>query len=335
VSNLSGYKHLSLEEREKLFAWYESGLSLRSIAKKLNRNHSTLSREIDKNTKYGKQYVPCHAHRRYLRVTTSQRSKAPLKSLEIYLYVREHLREPFLWSPEIISGRICHDLKGKLTITTECIYQYIYSKKAKKYKLWQNLACARKKRMKKYGRKIRNNGKIPNAVSISKRPLYINRRRQPGHWESDNMEGSRSSKTALSVSRERAIRYTKISKIVNQTSAVKTKTVIDDLNPFPQIMKRTLTLDNGKENYGHEILKSELNIKVYFCHAYSSSEKGTVERAIKDIRRFIPKGTPLSRVSKLDIENIEYWLNNKPMKCLGFMTPHEKMQQLMSKLEST
>lgn len=327
------YTHLNLEEREKLFAWKEKGLSLRAIAKKLNRSHSTLSRELKRNQRYGKGYLPCYAQRRYVRISTKQRYQAPLKGPEIFLYVREHLRHPYYWSPEIIAGKLNKDTKGRLTITPECIYQYIYSKKARKAKLWRYLTCGRKKRMKKYGRKIRNRGKVPNAVSISKRPKYIQKRKQVGHWETDNMEGPKTSKAALSVTRERATRYTKLTKMKDQTMLVKSNILVTDLNDFPNEVLRSITQDNGKENYAHKITQKHLGTKMYFCHAYTSQEKGGVERAIKDVRRFIPKGTPLTRVAKDKIEWIEHWLNNKPMKCLDYATPYERMQKEFTKLE--
>jgi len=331
---LQKYKHLSLEEREWIFAWLTSGKSLREIARRLNRNVGTISREVKRNTKYGKKYIPCVAQRRYERVTVKQRSKAPLKSPEVFLYVREHLRAPYHWTPGQIAGRLSRDTKGRLHISAECIYQYIYSKKNQKERLWKYLVCGKKKRMTKNGRKVRNVGKVPTAVSITKRPRYIEKRVQVGHWETDDMEGTKSSKAALSVSRERATRYTRLVKIVNQTKVVKTAAVVESLGIFPPPFLRTITQDNGKENYGHEETALQLGTKMYFCHAYTSCEKGGVERAIKDIRRFIPKRTPLTGVSKQKIEYIEWWLNNRPMKCLGYMTPHEKMEQLKIKLTS-
>ena len=327
------YTHLTLEEREKLFGWRAKGIPLREIGRKLGRSHTSLSRELRRNTKYGRRYLPCHAQRRYQRAAIKQRCKAPLKSPEVFLYVREHLRHPYYWTPEIIAGRLKKETRGRLTITPECIYQYIYSKKAGKYKLWGCLPCGRKKRMKKSGRKVRNHGKAPNAVSISKRPKYINKRKQVGHWETDNLEGSKSSRSALSVTIERACRYTTLTKMPNQTKLEKTKAVTARLAGLPIFVRRTITMDNGKENYGHEKISEILGVKTYFCHVYTSCEKGSVERRIKDIRRFIPKGTPLARVSKDKIEWIEWWLNNKPMKCLSYATPYEKMQQLISKVE--
>lgn len=101
---MNNYKHLSLEEREKLVAFKEAGLSLRNIAEGLNRSHSSLVRELKRNkTGLGKRsneylifrYVPCKAHQKALRRSTKQRTKAPLKETLIWLYVREHLRHPF------------------------------------------------------------------------------------------------------------------------------------------------------------------------------------------------------------------------------------------------
>lgn len=332
---LKKYTHLTLEEREKLFAWKEKGLSIREIAKKLGRSHSTLSRELKRNIKYDSGYIPCIAQRRYERIAKKQRYKAPLKSPEILLYVREHLRPPYFWSPEIISGRLALETGGKLTVTPECIYQYIYSSKNRKDELWKYLPSKRVKRRKKLGRRVLRKGKAPNAVSISKRPKYIQKRRQRGHWETDNMEGPRHSKPALSVTRERAIRFTKITKLPNQTMDKKSKAVIRELNMFPESLVRTITQDNGKENYAHENTAKELGAKMYFCHPYTSCEKGGVERAIKDIRRFIPKGTPLDSISTKEIQWVEDWLNNKPMKCLGFMTPYEKMCQELNRIGKT
>lgn len=326
---LSKYTHLTLEEREKMYAWLVAGMSLRKIANKLGRNHATLSRELKRNTKYGNEYMPCHAQKQYKRVSQRQRYQAPLKNPEIFLYVRAKLR--LGWSPEIISGRIIMDIK-EASIDKETIYRYIYSDRGKRYALWKHLPNGRKKRMSKKGRVVRNKGKVPNAVSISKRPKYIEHRRQVGHWETDNMEGTKTSKSALSVIIERSTRYTKITKIKNQTKILKTQSVIDDMRHLPS---RTLTMDNGKENYGHKDIEKTLGVKIYFCHAYTSYEKGSVERRIKDIRRFIPKGTPINSINKRRIQQIEDWINHKPMKCLGYLTPYEKMQQSLVKLNST
>lgn len=151
---MTNYKHLSLEEREKLVAFKEAGLSLRDIAKRLGRSHSSLVRELKRNkTGVGKRsreylifsYVPCKAHQKAVKRGIKQRTKAPLKETLIWLFVRIHLRKPFHWTPEEISGRLSKIHPGK-SICTEAIYQYIYSKVGKKYKPWELLVNGRIRR---------------------------------------------------------------------------------------------------------------------------------------------------------------------------------------------
>jgi transposase, IS30 family len=325
------YEHLNIKEREQLFGWKKEGFSLREIAAKLLRNVSTISRELKRNSRYGRSYLPCVAEERARRIGTKQRYKAPLKEPAIFLYVREHLRPPFFWTPEMISMHIGFDIKGA-SIDPETIYRYIYSKAARRYKLWRFLPCGRAKRMKKLGRKVRNKGKIPGAVSIDVRPKTVLRRKQIGHWETDNVEGIRSSRPALSVTVERVTRFHLITKVSNQTAIVKSDALIERLRVFPTDLRRTITQDNGRENYAHENTRLALGTDMFFCHAYHSWEKGTVENRNRVIRRFFPKGTDFTYVPQEEVLVVENILNNMPMKCLGKRTPYEKMQQLVSKL---
>src|SRR3989338_6685209 len=108
---MKSYRHLSLEEREKIFAWKEKGLSLRVIAVKLKRNVGTISREFKRNAKYGKPYLPCLADRKAKKRGFKQRYRAPLKDPLIFLYVRVKLRD-HKWSPETIAGRLSLDHPG-------------------------------------------------------------------------------------------------------------------------------------------------------------------------------------------------------------------------------
>ena len=325
---LSGFKHLNLEEREILFLWNELGVSFMEIGRRLGRDHKTISMEVKRNTKYGKRYLPCFAQKRAVRIGNKQRYKAPLKGPQIFLYVREHLRSPYFWTPEIISGRIKLDIKSA-SIHTETIYRYIYSKKAIKYKLWKYLPSGRHKRMKKLGRKVHCKGKVPNAISIDNRSKIISNRKQVGHWETDNVEGPRASRPALSVTIERVIRFHLISKIKDQTALVKSGSLIDRLSEFPQELRKSITCDNGRENYAHENTKAILGTKMFFCHSYHSWEKGTVENRNKAVRRFFPKGTDFTYVSDAEVQAVEDILNNMPMKCLGFLTPYEKMNKMI------
>lgn len=324
------FRHLSLLEREKLYAWMECGLSIREISRRLGRNHTSLIREITRNTKYGKKYIPCYAQARADRVGNRQRYKAPLKSPQVFLYVREKLRQ--YWSPETISGRIGMDIPG-VSITPETIYRYIYSSKTRKAKLSKYLCRKHSKRRRQTGRYVHKTTKIPNAISIDNRARYIRKRVQLGHWESDLMEGPKVSGYVLSVSVERSTRYTILGRLTNKGSEVKSRHTVRSMSRLPNQIVRTLTLDNGSENTDHGYITDNISgIKVYYCHPYHSWEKGTVENTIGRIRRYIPKGTDLRLISDDKIEELEYILNSTPRKCLGYLTPYEKMRIELEKI---
>lgn len=322
------FTHLSLEEREKFFAWRGQGISFREIGKRLGRSHTTFLREPKRNAKYGRKYIPCRAHKLAQKRGWKQRYKAPLKDPLIFLYVREHLRD-YHWSPETIAGRLPIDYPGYF-IHPETIYRYIYSKQGKKEGLFRYLIHQRKRRMKKGGRRVARLGRIPGAVSIDLRPKEALNRTTAGHWETDNLEGIRSDRSVVSATVERLTRITHLTKLADRGAEEKAKAITSKLESYPQRIRRTLTGDNGKENSNHQEIKEILSIDVYFCHAYHSWEKGTVENTIGRIRRFIPKGTSVDEIPQEYITVLEEKLNNTPRKCLGFLTPYEKMLEVLS-----
>ena len=324
---MKGYKQLSLLEREKIFGLRKEKLSFREIGRRLNRPHTTLTREFLRNARYGHQYIPCIAQKKAEKRSCSQRSQASWKGSAVYLYVRETLRKE-RWSPETIAGRLPLEHPG-LSICHETIYRTIYDKENRKDKLWQYLAVRRQKRMKKEGRHINRNSRIPEAVSIDKRPAVVDRRKQVGHWETDNVIGRITDKTALSVTVERKLRITLLSKLTAKTADEKTKKLFMKMAVFPDRFRKTMTADNGSENSNHKEIANSLDMAVYFCHAYHSWEKGTVENMNGRIRRFIPKGISLDSIDEKTIQAIEWKLNNTPRKCLGFRTPYEKLQEYL------
>lgn len=321
------YQHLTLLEREKIFAWRQAGISLREIGRRLNRDHGGLSVEIKRNTRYGKTYYPCLSQKRAERVGYRQRWHAPLKDPLIFLYVREHLRE--FWSPETISGRLSLDHRG-YSVDKETVYRYVYHPRNRREKLWKYLTLVRKKRMKKEGRRVHRQGRIPGAVSIDLRPKSVMKRKRFGHFESDNLEGLRSDKSVVSVTVERRVRKIFLSKLDNRKSKDKTQAVIARLSHLPEKFRQTLTLDNGSENSGHLVVARVLKLNVYFCHAYHSWEKGTVENTIGRLRRFLPKGESLEKVSEEEIKLLETRFNSTPRKCLKFLTPNEVEARILS-----
>jgi len=330
------YQHLCLEEREKLFVLHEKGISLRKIGLVLGRSDSSLCRELRRNkTGVGARsreylifrYLACKAHVKAQRRAQRQRRKAPLKNPLIFLYVREHLR--LGWTPEEIAGRLPLDFPGE-KIHHETIYRYIYSKPVKKYKLWQYLTLVRKKRVRKEGRRIQRQGKIPQAISIDLRPALVNQRERLGDWETDNLEGKRTDQTTSSVLVERLIRVTLLGKLPDRSAKSKTRMVVNSLSNFPPKARLTLTADNGRENTYHQEITNKTGVEVYFCHAYHAWEKGTVENTIQRIRRFIPKGKSLDAIDPEQFKLIQQRLNNTPRKCLGYLTPYEKMLEVLT-----
>jgi len=329
------HKQLTLEEREKFFALKLQDKSFRQIGKILGHHHTAFSREWRENTKYFKPYIPCIAQRRADRLKIKQRTKAPLKNVEVFLYVREKLRDQI--SPEMIAGRIKIDLPHQ-SIGVETIYRYIYGK-GKEFKLWKYLP-EKKKRRKVSKRKIRKafkSSRIPNTRSIDERASKVLTRRQIGHFETDLMEGTRKEKTVLNVEIERKTRYVMLTKLQNKKAKTKSKVMqkrlkmIQSLSKVRRPLVKTITSDNGSENALHREIEINLNTRVYFAHAYHSWEKGSVENMIKRIRRYIPKGEKISKYTKQQIQWLENKMNTTPMKCLNYLTPIEMMEREANK----
>lgn len=198
------YTQLKESERVAIEVLLEEGKSMRIIAAKLCRDVGTISREIKRNKNQNSgQYLAIKAHGKSVKRSRDQRYKAPLKNPEVFLYVREKLRE--LWTPEEIAGRLCIDCPRQ-SIHHETIYRYIYnSSKTRGMQLWQYLKYHRKKRMRKFGRKVQSS-KIEDAIRIDKRDKSILLRTTVGHWETDNMGGKTKDISAFSGSIERKTR---------------------------------------------------------------------------------------------------------------------------------
>jgi len=320
-----------LEEREKLYALKEQGLSLREIGRRLNRDHTSLSDELRNNAPYGAEYIPCRAQRLSDKRTRRQRCHAPLKNPLVFLYVRVHLRNPYNWTPDQIAGRLKLDHPG-YSISYEAIYRYIYSRRMRRYKYWEYLTLGRKKRMKKEGRGVRrdSSGKIPGSISIDLRPEVVSLRSRVGDWETDNIIGKLTDKTALSVTVERVTKLTLLTKLLDRLAVTKSNALVKRLEVFPKEMRLTLTTDNGSENSCHQEISKQLDLLMFFCHAYHSWEKGTVENQNGRIRRYIPKGISIDIFPEEYIRMVERRLNSTPRKCLGYLTPYEKMNQVLS-----
>jgi IS30 family transposase len=319
------YKQLTLEDREKLFIYKTQGLSLRSIAKRLGKCHSTISRELKRNHSDLEPawYQPYDAQKKYKRRKFRPSNYKILKHWDLQRYVDFHLRQR--WSPEIIAGRLPLD-HPELFISHETIYRFIY---AKDPSLIPYLARRHSRRRKRFLSRRPKSLPIPNRIGIDQRPDFINHRTQFGHWEADSMV-SRSNTSAFHVLLERKSRYVKITKIPANNSNTVATTIISRLGDHPTFVRRSITYDNGPENYLHSRVNNVLASFSFFCHPYNSWQKGSVENVIGLIRRFIPKKSDLQKISYSDVSTIEYLLNARPRKCLNFKTPKEVFTHFLS-----
>ena len=171
----------------------------------------------------------------------------------------------------------------------------------------------------------------PLLPNISDRPEHIDQRRESGHWEMDLIVGRAGSRAVLLTLTERATREELIFKLPNR-KAETIRTVFDKLehsmgkNRF-MTKFRSITTDNGSEFLQYDQLRRSIytgtRFDVYYCHSYAAWEKGTNENHNRMIRRFFPKGTDFSKVSKKRIAEIQDWMNGYPRKILGWRTPEE------------
>ena len=315
------YKHLSCEERDKIAILRAQGKSYNDISTAIGRDKSTISREINRNrAPIYNVYLPHKAHERAKERKQKAGIRDRLKNPIIMTYVVNKLK--LGWSPEQISGRLPFK-HPNLNISHEAIYQYIYDKEYRKLcDLTIYLAHANKKR-KRHGHSSKHQkSHIPHRVSIDKRPSYIEKRIQPGHWEADTVI-SRQSKKAIAVILERSSRMLHIAKLSSKSSEKLKAAIKSRLSHHPKHIKRTITYDNGSENVEHQKINNTLGTKSYFCNPYHSWEKGSVENAVGLIRRFLPKKTDFATISHQQIKYIETLLNNRPRKCLDYKTPAE------------
>jgi IS30 family transposase len=325
------YHQLTLLEREQLFVWHEKKVSIREIGRRLHRDPGTISRELKRNAsgsgRKGRelltfQYVACKAQKKAEKRALQQRTKAPLKCPEIFLYVREHLRKPYYWTPEEIAERLTID-HPILTIDDETIYRYIYAKRQRRMKLWVHLRHHRKRRMKHHGRKVKGCGRLPTALPIEERPVGANTRVEEGHWETDNVGTIKTDKTGISATVERKSRVIRLRKLADLKAVTKRKVLTAQMKQENKKFQKSVTIDRGPENSEHEEFTNETHMPVYACNPYHSWEKGTVENTIGRFRFFIPKGKSIDTLTQQQLTRIEEIMNNTPRKCLSYLTPNE------------
>ena len=315
------YRHINLEERDRIAEMKSLGHTVTEIAEALKRSKGTLSRELRRNaTPAYKVYLSHRAHERAVTRKQEASSRPRLKNEQIVTYVWNKLEQGL--SSELISGRIGLEQSG-LGISHEAIYQYIYHPKTEgRAELIGHLVRGhRKRKAKGIGRKARKT-KIPNRIPIEERPISVDNRSRFGHWEGDSLV-SRKSLAALNSLVERKSRLLFLTRLKRKSAGLTTDTVIRRLQWLPEKARRTLTLDNGPENAQHEAITDAIGMQCYFARPYASWQRGTNESVNGLVRRYFPKGTAFTKIMDEQVAKVESIINNRPRKCLGYKTPLE------------
>lgn len=336
------YSHLSITERAQIEVFAKHGCTLASIGRVIDRHRSTVMRELRRGRTLFAQYLALFGQRYYSsarkRVGLGRRKFGSDLRSPAWLCLKQSLE--LGWSPE----QLCLRLRTgslpagplsdfPLAVSHETIYRAIYGLPPSLHRQ----ALVKQLRQSRAGRRKTHRGTqrfcgLQDFRPISQRPAAINARRQPGHWEGDLLKGASGSSTVVITLVERVSRLVRLVKLPNATAATMLKGLKARLGSEPPCMRRSLTYDRGTEMALHKDVEESLNIKVYFCNAYSPWQRGTNENTNGLLRQYLPKGTDLATVSNAKLARIEWLLNNRPRKILASRTPQEAYDDRMRRM---
>jgi len=349
---MKGWKQLKYSDRIRIEAWLRAKISVQEIADMLHVHRSTIYREIKRgqyehlNSDYTveKRYSPEIAQKHCdenLQVRGTQ-----LKIGNDYKYA-EYIEKKIIeenYSPEAVLGELRVQNRAKdfsVSICIRTLYNYI-DKGVFLNLTNKNLPV---KRNKKRGyKKVRVQKRASVGTSIEERPEYIKDRKEFGHWGMDSVVGKRGkSKNTFLVLTERKTRNEIIFKLPDH-SATEVVKAVDRLeitwgSMFSDVFK-TITVDNGTEfSYFNELERSctkpdEKRTKVYYCHPYSSWERGSNENNNKMGRRIVPKGTNFDSMTDDEVLDMQIWINGYPRRIHDYHSAAELFEKEIAKLVS-
>ncbi|MEY8715486.1 IS30 family transposase [Francisella philomiragia] len=311
------HRHLTLSNRYCIEELLKLGYTTLQISKKIGYSDTTVKKELNRNSIKG-TYDAEIAQELYESRRNSNNCKLSdkLKKLIISLLKKKI-------SPELISGRLKYE--GIVDITHKAIYNFIRKSNLKHLLFFKG----KRYNYKKEG--ASKQGKIKDRVSISDRPVCANDRQELYHFEGDTIVGE-NHKGAIVTMVDRASRFTILGKSANRTASSINRILYRASNSYKIL---TATFDNGKEFAKHKKLTSKTGIKVFFADAYSPWQRGSNENMNRYVRQFIPKGTDFSNISHQYLKKLQNDLNNRPKKCLNYLTPNEVLFGIRINIEST
>jgi IS30 family transposase len=316
---------LKMAEREEISRGLSSGESFRSIARRLDRAPSTVSREVARHGG-GARYRANHAD--YEASVSALRPKPCRLALNGALRKVVASKLALEWSPEQVSGwlRIRYPDDESMQISHETIYKslFIQARGVLKKELIKHLRSGRRFRYARKSASSELRGKIPDTISIRERPAEAEDRAIPGHWEGDLLYGTKTSQIITLV--ERHSRYTTLIKVADHKTENVVAALTRHVRTLPNSLWRSLTWDHGKEMSNHVNFSVATDVKVYFCDPSSPWQRGTNENTNGLLRQYFPKGADLSDVTQSQLNKVALRLNQRPRKTLGFKTPADKLR---------
>ena len=339
------YSHLSIEQRSIIEVLCHHGASYADVGRVIGRHRTTVMREARRGlfkplARYTAEFGRRHYDDGRRNAGLLRRKLGADLNSPAWDLVRSGLR--CHWSPEQIAGRlrVFDPLTGPLlaapiSISHETIYRAIYEmpRGTERTSLIRLLPQSRS------GRRRRSRGKqrfvgLQNITPIDKRPAEVESRLVPGHWEGDLIKGA-GGKSCVGTLVERTSRMLRLVRLDNATAGSILGGFSRRLGDLPPAQRPTQTYDRGTEMAKHQELAKRLDMEIYFCDAYSPWQRGTNENTNGLIRRYLPKGTDLSTATDSQLRAIEFIINNRPRKILGFRTAQEVFDQLHFELAAS
>ena len=317
---------LTLAEREDISRGIASCLSIREIARRLNRAASTVSREVLRHggrPEYRANEADTQAW------GSAWRPKRCLLALNHKLRNIATSKLILDWSPEQISGwlKTQYPDDGSMRVSHETIYRslFIQARGVLKKELMDHLRSKRRMRRSRHASEHgQSRGQIVDAISIRERPAEVEDRAIPGHWEGDLLSGAKHSYIATLV--ERHSRFVMLIKVPSRDTAEVVRALSKNVRKLPATLRRSLTWDRGLEMASHKDFTVATDVKVYFCDPQSPWQRGSNENTNGLLRQYFPRGTDLSPISQARLDQVSLRLNQRPRKTLGFQTPASKLQ---------
>ena len=307
------YKHFNIETRSCIAYSLKNMKSIREISKILNCSHSSISREIKRNSENG-IYNPAIAEKLSKERRKNCGSKGKL-TLELKEEISKRLKKHH--SPEQISGRLIKE-KYISKLSFKSIYNWISKG------LIPEINKLNLRRKGKRSKESETRGKI-GGTNISERPLKVELRKELGHWEGDTILGEGRILTLV----ERVSRFTYIFKLEGKVSESVKEKIKKLRKMLPKKLLKSITFDNGKEFSKHRGINLETLIEIYFANPGNPHERGTNENTNGLLREYFPKGRNLKKVDNTELSEVLLELNTRPRKCLNYNTPLEILESYL------